>query len=278
MASPSTWFRCRFFLLRIIYPDWCGGSTPSDFETRWKLCSNLSNLRNLRIKKDEAMAEKSTIRRFSIFVLALAVFFLLLWFFSGPILGRLGQFLLCDQKPVAADAVVVLSTGVEYYPRLMEAADLFRKGFARKVVINGNRKTDVLRELEKRGFEKCCPWYEETVRILEVLGVPRKDVLPINAEDAYDTVSEAKIVGRQLMERGFKRLIITTSKSHTCRAYHIWSSMFKGEMFICTVSAKTDPFDVNGWWKQGRQIRWVLAEYGAWIYYGWKEGVGFGGG
>ena len=68
-------------------------------------------------------------------------------------------------------------------------------------MINGNRKTDVLRELEKRGFEKCCPWYEETVRILEVLGVPRKDVLPINAEDAYDTVSEAKIVGRSLWKK-----------------------------------------------------------------------------
>jgi len=101
--------------------------------------------------------------------------------------------------------------------------------------------------------------------------VPRKDVLAVNAEDAYDTVSEAKIVGRQLMERGLKRLIITTSKSHTCRANHIWSSTFKGEMTICTVSAKTDPFSVNGWWKQGRQIRWVLAEYGAWVYYWWKE-------
>ncbi len=224
------------------------------------------------------MAVKGMLKGFPLFVLVVVALVLLFWLFSGFILTRVGRFLICNQKPFAADAVVVLSTGVEYYPRLMEAADLFRKGFARKVVINGNRKTDVLRELEKRGFEKCCPWHEETVRILEVLGVPRKDVLPINAEDAYDTVSEAKIVGRQLMERGFKRLIITTSKSHTCRAYHIWSSMFKGEMFICTVSAKTDPFDVNGWWKQGRQIRWVLAEYGAWIYYGWKEVMGFGGG
>ena len=120
------------------------------------------------------MAEKSTIRRFSIFVLALAVFFLLLWFFSGPILGQLGQFLICDQKPVASDAIVVLNTGVEYYPRLIEAADLFRKGFAKKVVINGNRKTDILRGLEKRGFKERCPWYEDRVRILEMLGVPRK--------------------------------------------------------------------------------------------------------
>jgi len=217
------------------------------------------------------MTEKSTIRRFSIFVLPLAVSFLLLWLFSVPIFGQLGQFLICDQKPVASDAIVVLNTGVEYYTRLIEAADLFRKGFAQKVVINGNRKTDVLRDLEKRGFKECCPWSEDRVRILEMLGVPRSEILPISAEEAYDTVSEAEAVGRELVREGFKRVIIATSKSHTRRAGYIWTTMFGDQLSICTVAAKTDPYDPKGWWKQGRQIRWVLAEYGAWIYYGWKK-------
>ena len=217
------------------------------------------------------MAEKSTTKHFSISVLALGVFLLLLWLFSGPILGQLGQFLICDQEPVASDAIVVLNTGVEYYPRLIEAADLFRKGLAQKVVINGNRKSDVLRDLEKRGFKECCPWYEDRVRILEILGVPRKEILPISAEDAYDTVSEAEAVGRELVREGFRRVIITTSKSHTRRADYIWATMFGDQLSICTVAAKTDPYDPKGWWKKGRQLRWVLAEYGAWLYYGWKK-------
>jgi hypothetical protein len=37
------------------------------------------------------------------------------------------------------------------------------------------------------------------------------------------------------------------------------------------VSAKTDPYDPGGWWKDGRQIRWLMTEYGAWIYYYWKN-------
>ena len=217
------------------------------------------------------MAEKRTIKRFSVFVLALVVFVFLFWLFSGPIFAQLGQFLICDQKPVASDAIVVLNTGVEYYPRLVEGADLYRKGLAQKVVINGNRKTDVLRGLEKRGFKECCPWYEDRVRILEVLGVPRKEILPISAEDAYDTVSEAEAVGRELVREGFRRVIITTSKSHTRRAGYIWTTMFGDRLSICTVAAKTDPYDPKGWWKQGRQIRWVLAEYGAWVYYWWKR-------
>ena len=225
----------------------------------------------MRNQKKKAMAAKWTVRRFSVFVLALAAFFLLLWLFSGPILGQFGQFLIRDQKPVASDAIVVLDTGVEYYPRLIEAADLFRKGLAQKVVINGNRKTDVLRGLEKRGFKECCPWYEDRVRILDILGVPRKEILTISAEDAYDTVSEADTVGRELVREGFGRVIITTSKSHTRRAGYIWTTMFGDRLSICTVAAKTDPYDPKGWWKQGRQIRWVLAEYGAWVYYWWKR-------
>jgi len=160
---------------------------------------------------------------------------------------------------------------VEFYPRLIEAAQLYGKGYARKVVIDGNRKTDVLRRLEAQGFEECCPWHEDSVRILGILGVPRKDVVPISAEDAYDTVSEAEAVGLELIRRGYTKVIVATSKSHTHRAGFIWKNMFKDRVKVNVVAAETDPYDPAGWWKQGRQIRWVLAEYGAWIYYWWKR-------
>jgi uncharacterized SAM-binding protein YcdF (DUF218 family) len=211
------------------------------------------------------------IKRFIAVVSVVGALVVLIYIASGPLLTFAGQWLVLDEKPNISDAVVVLNTGAEYYPRLIEAADLFRKGFAQKVVINGNRKTDVLRGLEKRGFKECCPWHEDRVRILEILGVPRKEILPISAENAYDTVSEAEAVGRELVRKGFRRVIITTSKSHTRRAGYIWTTMFGDRLSICTVAAKTDPYDPKGWWKQGRQIRWVLAEYGAWVYYWWKR-------
>ena len=199
----------------------------------------------------------------------------MIYFFSGSILCKLGEFLVLNEKTVHSDAVVVLCSGVEYYPQLIEAAELFRKGFASKIVINGNRKTDVLRGLEQKGFERCCPWYEDPIRILSMLGVPKDKVVCISAEDAYDSVSEAEIVGKELIRQGFTRIIITTSKSHTRRAHFIWSKMFGDKLSICLVSAKTDPYDPQGWWKEGRQIRWVLSEYGSWIYYWWK-GIGEG--
>ena len=193
------------------------------------------------------------------------------YFFSGAVLAAASRFLVLEDQPAPSEAVVVLSTGIEYYPRLIEAARLFREGYAEKVVINGNRKTEALRELEKKGFKPCCPWYEDSLRILSLLGVPRDRVVTISAEDAYDTVSEAKAVGKELVKEGITRIIITTSKYHTRRARYIWERSFPNRFSIRAVAARDDPYSPGGWWKEGRQIRSVLAEYGAWLYYYWKK-------
>lgn len=191
-----------------------------------------------------------------------------------PVLRQIGRFLILDEPAFAADAVVVLYTGVEYYSRLIEAARLYNEGRSKRVVINGNRKSDVLVELEKKGYETCCPWYEDHVRVLEMFGVPRSDIIFISGEAVYDTVSEADRVGTALIEKKMKRIILTTSKFHTRRAGHIWRRRFESGLAIRVCAAETDPFDPDAWWKQGRQIRWVLTEYGAWAYYYWKKMTG----
>ena len=190
---------------------------------------------------------------------------------SGALFRIMGDMIVVDDSPILSDAVVVLCSGLEYYPRLIQAAELYRQGLAKHVVINGNRKTDTLRELERKGFEKCCPWYADSVSILTMFGVPEDKILRISNEDAYDTVSEAGVVGRELINRKWRAVIITTSKFHSRRAKFIWQKMYKKQLAIVMVSAKTDPYDPNSWWKDGRQIRWVLSEYGAWIFYWWKE-------
>ena len=98
-------------------------------------------------------------------------------------------------------------------------------------------------------------------------GVAKDHIVAISAEDAYDTISEAKIVGAILVNSGISNIIITTSKFHSRRARHIWSKMYKGQLRVFVAPAKNDPFNPEAWWKNGRQVRWVLSEYGAWIYY-----------
>ncbi len=200
------------------------------------------------------------------------------YFFFPKVMGGIGGFLVVDDPPAAADAILVLNTGDEYYPRLVEAAGLYNEGWARQIVINGNRKTDVLRELERKGFTRCCEWYEDSARILGLYGVPRTAVIALSAEDAYDSITEARAVGPVLIGRGFNEIILTTSKYHTRRARNVWRHLYAGKMSVIMVAAKDDPFDPKGWWKHGRQVRWVMAEYGAWVFYYWQRVSAWAGG
>jgi uncharacterized SAM-binding protein YcdF (DUF218 family) len=189
----------------------------------------------------------------------------------GPILEKIGSLLILGQTPLPSDAAGVLYTGVEYYPRLAEAANLYRSGLARQIVINGKRRTEFVRKLERQGYEPCCFWYEDPVHVLEIFGVPRRAVIRVNGEDAYDTVTEARVVGKVLLGRGMKSVMVTTSKFHTRRAHRIWKEIYGDKLSLFSVAAKEDPFDPKGWWKHGEQVRWVLAEYGGWIYYLWQR-------
>ena len=211
------------------------------------------------------------IKRLLLYVLLFFAIIILVYSISGRIFRGLGGFLVLDERPSPSDAIVVLLSGIEYYPRLIEAASLYNNGSAEFVIINGDRKDDVLRGLEKDGFQSCCPWYENSLRVLSLLGVPRHKVIYINAEDAYETATEAEAVGKKILQMGYKKIILVTSKYHTRRARHIWSEMYDGRLSVCSVSAKMDPYDPEGWWKDGRQIRWLMAEYGAWIYYYWNK-------
>ena len=206
------------------------------------------------------------------FVTAAVILLVVAYLIAPWFLTQAGKFLVVNSEPIEqANAVVVLSTGVDYLPRLMQAAALHRQGLARLVVINGNRKTEVHRQLEQQGYVAPYAWYDGPVSVLVYLGVARNKIITINAEDVFDTVSEARMVGSSLADSGIRKIIITTSKFHTRRAIAIWRYLFPDKFDLQVVPAKDDPFIVDGWWYHGRQIRQVMAEYGAWFYFWGKR-------
>ncbi len=201
----------------------------------------------------------------------LAVLLVLAILFHSVILTAIGQFTIRDDPLLKSDVVVVLNTGPGIYPRLMAAADLYKKKYAVKVLVNGNRKNESIRKLEAMGYIPAAPWYANRVKILNLLGVPDKDIIIVNGEDAYDTISEAALVGSYLLEQKLLQVIVTSSKYHTKRSGYIWEKQFKNRISIIIHPAEEDPFQVSSWWHDGRQIRWVMAEYGAWFFLIWKD-------
>jgi len=190
---------------------------------------------------------------------------------TPSLLSALGRALVAQDPPARADAIVVLHSGVREYERLVEAATLYRDGYAPRVVINGGRTSAALRALRERGLQQPCGWDAEALAVLDFLGVPSARVLRIPAERAFDTVSEARAVVPVLRDAGIASIIVVTSKAHTRRARHIWRRTYPQASAILMVAARGDPFDANRWWHEGRQVNWVLNELGGWIVYAWNR-------
>ncbi|NOY67689.1 MAG: YdcF family protein [Gammaproteobacteria bacterium] len=208
---------------------------------------------------------KKSIRKIIIIFLILGILLII----STPVLTWSGRFLIRNDTLGQSDAVIVLTTGVDYYPRLTEAARIYKQQLTDKIIINGNRKSDTLRQIETLGYKPASHWSENPIRMLIVMGVPRKNIIAVNGEDIFDTVSEAKLVGKYALDQGIKNITIVTSKFHTKRAGYIWEYTYPDELTIKVSAAQDDPFDPDSWWKSGRQIRALLGEYGGWLYYFW---------
>lgn len=204
-------------------------------------------------------------------IIVLVVLISLLFYFRADWLGYMGHSLIVDDPAANADVAVVLSTGVDYLPRLLQAAQLYKEKRVKKVLINGNRKTEAIRELERQGFVPECKWYVNKLRILEMYGVPREHVMLVSAEDVFDTVSEAQTIKPFLQKNNVNSVLITTSKFHTRRARYVWRKVLEREDGIYASAASGDPFDPDGWWKDGRQVKQVMGEYGGMAYYVWKK-------
>ena len=196
---------------------------------------------------------------------------LLLFLFRATWLAYLGNELVVDDVNAKADVAIVLTTGVDYLPRLLQAAQLYRNNRVKNILINGNRKTDAIRKLEQQGFVPACSWDENSLRILEMFGVPREKVWAVNAEDVFDTVSEAQTIKPFLKKYNINSVLITTSKFHTRRARYVWQKVLDRKEGIFTSAAADDPFDPDGWWLHGRQVKQVMGEYGGMAYYFWKR-------
>jgi uncharacterized SAM-binding protein YcdF (DUF218 family) len=205
------------------------------------------------------------------FVIAIAILISLLFFYRAEWLAYLGHSLVVDDPAATAEVAVVLTTGVDYVPRLLQAAQLYRDKRVKKIIINGNRKTDAIRKLEAQGFVPACQWYENSLRILEMYGVPRDRIWTVVAEDVFDTVSEAQAIRPLLLENDIDSMILTTSKFHTRRARFVWRKVMAADQGIYSSAAVDDPFDPDSWWQDGRQVKQVMGEYGGMAYYLWKR-------
>ena len=170
---------------------------------------------------------------------------------------RLGAFLYDEDPLQRSDAICVLAgTRLE---RPLEAADLYLEGWAKEIVLTEEVPDGGVVMLERRGLE--FPSNAEMARDTMVrLGVPAAAITIM--PDIHDsTAHEANTFERLAARRGWRRIIVVTSKFHTRRAGFAVRRELKGSgVEVIVRGTRYDPADPAHWWRTRGGMRWTASE------------------
>jgi uncharacterized SAM-binding protein YcdF (DUF218 family) len=177
---------------------------------------------------------------------------------SAAALAYAGRFLAHEDPLQAADAIFVLAgTRVE---RPLEAADLFRDGYARRIVLTrGASEQQAVRTAEGRGA--VVPGDADlTVALLRSLGVPSEAVLVAPA--LHDsTADEARTLRALAGSEGWTRVIVVSSTYHLRRAAIAMRRALRGTgVEVIMRASRHDPSTPDRWWERRADIRWIVSE------------------
>ena len=176
-------------------------------------------------------------------------------FFHAPILREIASFLIVEDSLQPAAAILPL--GGEGRPpfREIEAARLYRAGWAPLVVIvRGARHQDV-QQFQDPGNDARQPW-DLSCEALMREGVPPSAILVLK-DNAQNTLEELQAASRALRSKE-SPVIFVTSTFHTRRARLIWEYVTKGCSQAIVRAVGRDSFDPTRWWQQ-RGFAWSVA-------------------
>ncbi len=156
---------------------------------------------------------------------------------------RVAAFLAKADRLAVADAALVFS-GDPYYERTLEAARLYRAGYARYLVLSGRGGPgDSAQSMAEVALQDGVP--------------PSALLMEVNATSTYENV----LFVRGLIARhGVHRLILVTSPYHQRRAYLVARHLLPGIALI-NHPVRSPYWHPHGWWRDPALRGVVLDEY-----------------
>jgi uncharacterized SAM-binding protein YcdF (DUF218 family) len=175
-----------------------------------------------------------------------------------------GRYLQHEDPPTKADAIFVLGgTRVE---RMLEGYDLYRAGYAPLIVLSPGRPEAAESLLRSRGITLASD-VELQRGVLLQLGVPPADIL---ATPGYldNTAEEAAWLTDLARARGWRRVIVVTSKLHTRRSGVAFRrALSPAGVEIVMRATRYDVADPARWWRTRADFRFGVSEWQKLIAY-----------
>lgn len=168
-----------------------------------------------------------------------------------------GRYLIVEMPLEKADALVVLAGGNT--GRWLEAADLYREGYARHLLLSPGYPDPVGDRLRAQGIRY--PSEAQVMRdVYSQLGVPAAqiEIMPTGYDNTADEAAGARRIAR---ERGWTSIIVVSAKYHTRRALYAFQREFEGTGITVQVrGSRHEHPRPDGWWRHRSDLRWVLSE------------------
>jgi uncharacterized SAM-binding protein YcdF (DUF218 family) len=193
------------------------------------------------------------LKRVRLVIAAIAALTLVVTVLAVP---RLGAWLVVEDPLRKADAIFVL--GGTLFERPLEAVDLYKEGWAPRLLLMRQIADDGEIELRRRGVQ-----YQREidvqVDVLTRLGVPRSAIEILGEQDS--TKDEADTLRAEGLQHGWARVIVVTSKQHTRRARLVMRRRLAGTGTEPILRAsRYDRSDVKTWWRERDTLRFTLFE------------------
>ncbi len=194
------------------------------------------------------------------FVVAILVLLSASYLAHPVYLKALGYFLIVSDTLVKSDAIVVLDGDYPRDERLLHALQLWRSGYAPKVILSAKLA-------EWQTVEDYPSW-----RHAKKLKVLPEDSLLVAIHTADSTKEEVQILRRFLNEQGFSSVIVVTSNYHTRRAKKIFVEQWKDTGLNVRVSAAPSAqFHPDDWWRHRADSRTFFFEFSKTFWYAIAE-------
>ena len=170
---------------------------------------------------------------------------------------ELGRFMAAEDPLVKADAIFVFAgTRVE---RPMEAYDLYRDGWAPRIVVTRAVAEQAILVAERKGVRVASD-FDVTRAALLQLGLP--DSALISPERIHDnTAQEAQTLRMLALRYRWRTVILVSSKYHLRRISVACAREMKGTgVQLIRRGSRYDASTPEQWWSRRSDIRWLLSE------------------
>lgn len=182
----------------------------------------------------------------------------------APLLAWVGRQLVDVDDPAPSDAIVVLAGGDP--ERELEAADLYRAGYAPLILITREPEEPIIEALRARGIQAASR-LDRRLGYFSAFKVPDAAIIVLQPE-VTSTMQEAEAIAVWTRARRATSLVIVTSAYHTARARFALMHALRGNgVTVRLRAAAAEPYEPSHLWQRRVQLRNSLFESQKLVFY-----------